>query len=82
MSMDELKGKAQEAAGRVQKAAGDAFDNDECRVKGQLRQGAGRIQSQYGETVDRLRDFTQEKPLQALGIAALAGWVVDRILKR
>lgn len=82
MGMDELKGKAQEAAGRVQKAAGDAFDNDECRVKGQLRQGVGHIQSQYGETVERLRDFTQERPLQALGIAALAGWVVGRILKR
>lgn len=82
MRMDELKGKAQETAGRIQKTAGDAFDDNEYRLKGQLRQGAGRIQSQYGETVDRLRDFTQEKPLQALGIAALAGWVIGRILKR
>ena len=82
MGMDELKGKAQHAAGRVQEAAGSVFNDSECRLKGRVRQGAGQIQSQYGETVDRLRDFTQDKPLQALGLAALAGLVIGRILKR
>lgn len=82
MSMDELKGKAQQAAGRVQEAAGDAFDDNESRVKGRVRQGAGHVQSQYGETVDRLRDFAQDKPLQAIGLAALAGMVIGRIFKR
>lgn len=82
MSMDKIKGEAKRAGGALQESVGDFMDDDKQRLEGKWRRGAGEAQAQYGDLVDNIKDYAQSKPLAAIGIAALAGLVVGRILRR
>jgi uncharacterized protein YjbJ (UPF0337 family) len=48
MNKDQIKGAANEAAGKVQKNVGKATSNGTQQVKGAVREVAGKVQKEYG----------------------------------
>ncbi len=48
MNKDQVKGAANEAAGKVQKNVGKATSNGTQQVKGAVREVAGKVQKKYG----------------------------------
>jgi len=55
MDKDELKGKAKDIAGRVERQAGEWTGNEETQAKGALKQGEGKIQNAFGKAKDALK---------------------------
>jgi uncharacterized protein YjbJ (UPF0337 family) len=49
MNKDQVKGAAREAAGKVQKAAGDLVGSQKQEAKGMAKEAAGKIQKNYGD---------------------------------
>ncbi|MEO6186002.1 MAG: CsbD family protein [Steroidobacteraceae bacterium] len=52
MNKDQVKGAANEAAGKVQKNMGKATSNGTQQVKGAVREVAGKVQKEYGNAKD------------------------------
>jgi uncharacterized protein YjbJ (UPF0337 family) len=55
MDKDELKGKAKDIAGRVERQAGEWTGNEETQAKGAIKQGEGKIQNAFGKAKDALK---------------------------
>jgi uncharacterized protein YjbJ (UPF0337 family) len=55
MDKDELKGKAKDIAGRVERQAGEWTGNEETQAKGTVKQGEGKIQNAFGKAKDALK---------------------------
>ena len=55
MDKDELKGKAKDIAGRVERQAGEWTDNEETQAKGTIKQGEGKLQNAFGKAKDALK---------------------------
>lgn len=53
MNRDQVKGRAKEVAGKVQKAAGRAVGNASMQVKGLAREVGGKVQKTVGDARDR-----------------------------
>ena len=63
MNKDELKGKAEQAKGKVKEKAGELIDDPELQAKGAADQAAGKVREGFGtakrkvsETIEDLRD--------------------------
>jgi len=56
MDKDELKGKAKDVAGRVERQAGEWTGSEEHQTKGAAKQVAGKIQNAFGKTKDAMTD--------------------------
>src|SRR5688572_15011098 len=46
---DEVKGKADQAAGRVKRAVGDATDNEDLQAEGDAQEAGGVVQGGFGK---------------------------------
>jgi uncharacterized protein YjbJ (UPF0337 family) len=55
MDKDELKGKAKDIAGRVERQAGEWTGDEETQAKGTIKQGEGKIQNAFGKAKDALK---------------------------
>jgi uncharacterized protein YjbJ (UPF0337 family) len=55
MDKDELKGKAKDIAGRVERQAGEWTGDEETQAKGTVKQGEGKIQNAFGKAKDALK---------------------------
>ena len=55
MDKDEIKGKAKDIAGRVERQAGEWTGNEELQVKGTAKQAEGKVQNAFGKAKDALR---------------------------
>jgi uncharacterized protein YjbJ (UPF0337 family) len=55
MDKDELKGKAKDIAGRVERQAGEWTGNEETQAKGTIKQGEGKLQNAFGKAKDALK---------------------------
>lgn len=53
---DKMKGMANEAAGKVRKATGDAIDDPEMEASGAAQEGKGKLQQAKGEAKDAAKD--------------------------
>ncbi len=60
MNKDELKGKAKDVAGRVQRQAGEWTDNEEQQAKGLGKQAEGKIQQGVGKAEDAAKKAMQD----------------------
>ena len=60
MNKDELKGKAKDVAGRVQRQAGEWTDNEEQQIKGGAKQVEGKIQEGVGKMKDAANKTMQD----------------------
>lgn len=59
MSMDNVKGKLNEAKGAVKKGLGQATDDPELEAEGTLDQAKGKAQQVKGHIKDAVRDATR-----------------------
>jgi uncharacterized protein YjbJ (UPF0337 family) len=55
MDKDEVKGKAKDIAGRVERQAGEWTGSEETQAKGAAKQVEGKIQNAFGKAKDALR---------------------------
>jgi uncharacterized protein YjbJ (UPF0337 family) len=55
MDKDEVKGKAKDIAGRVERQAGEWTGDEETQAKGAAKQGEGKVQNAFGKVKDALK---------------------------
>lgn len=60
MDKDRIKGKADEAAGRLKRQAGEWTGDTESQVKGGAQEIKGKVQNQWGKTKDAARDAVDD----------------------
>lgn len=61
MNSDQMKGRAKEAAGKVQQKAGDAMDSPKHEAKGVAKQAEGKVQKNVGDAREDVREQKREK---------------------
>jgi uncharacterized protein YjbJ (UPF0337 family) len=67
MDKDEIKGKAKDIAGRVQRQAGEWTGDEETQAKGAAKQVEGKVQNAFGKVKDTLKkssDREDERDLE------------------
>jgi uncharacterized protein YjbJ (UPF0337 family) len=55
MDKDQVKGKAKDLAGKVEREAGDATDNASLELKGAKNQVKGKAQEAYGDAKEEAK---------------------------
>jgi uncharacterized protein YjbJ (UPF0337 family) len=55
MNKDQVKGRVQEAKGKVKEVAGKAVGNKRVEAEGDAEQLAGKVQKTYGDAKNELR---------------------------
>lgn len=60
MNKDQVKGAAKEAAGRVQKAAGELTGSDKHRAEGEMKKNEGKAQKAVGDVKHGIKKATDE----------------------
>ncbi len=60
MNKDQVKGSIKEAAGKVQKAAGDLVDSPKHEAKGAVREAQGKAQQVKGDAKELVKDATRK----------------------
>jgi uncharacterized protein YjbJ (UPF0337 family) len=55
MDKDEIKGKAKDVAGRVERQAGEWTGSEEHQAKGAMKQAEGKVQNIAGKAKDAIR---------------------------
>ncbi len=61
MDRDEIKGKAKDIAGRVERQAGEWTGSEEHQVKGAMKQAEGKVQNIAGKAKDRLHKAEDDR---------------------
>ncbi len=56
MNKDQVKGKAKEVAGKIQKNVGDLVDSPEQQLKGMKNQTEGNIQQKAGDVKEAVKN--------------------------
>ena len=89
MSQERVEGTFQNAAGKVQDAAGDLIGDTEAQVEGRAREASGTVHDAHRDAADQARGAVagvgrrvEEQPFAALVItglvAFLVGWLAHR----
>ena len=60
MDKDEIKGKAKDVAGRVQRQVGEWTGDEDAQAEGASKQAEGKIQNAWGKTKDAVRDVADK----------------------
>jgi len=55
MNQDQVKGRAEQAKGKVKEVAGKAVGNDRLKTEGQVDQVAGKGQAGYGDAKEKVK---------------------------
>lgn len=58
MSKDQIKGRVNEAKGKVKEVAGDLVGNDRLKAKGKVQKNLGKAQAKYGDVKQDVKDAT------------------------
>lgn len=56
MDKDEIKGKAKDIAGRVERQVGEWTGDKDAEAEGTAKQAEGKVQNAWGKTKDAVRD--------------------------
>lgn len=56
MDKDQLKGKAKDVSGRLERQAGEWTGDEEKQARGAVKQAEGKIQNKVGELKDKARE--------------------------
>jgi uncharacterized protein YjbJ (UPF0337 family) len=57
MDSDQIKGKAKDIAGRVERQAGEWTGDENAQAEGTAKQAEGKVQNAYGKAKDKARKF-------------------------
>jgi uncharacterized protein YjbJ (UPF0337 family) len=79
MNIDKPEGAAQNAAGKVQSAAGDVLGDASTQIAGGIRQARGKVQETFGDVVGCMTSMTESNPLGMLAVAAAAGFLLGAL---
>lgn len=60
MDKDEVKGKAKDVAGRVQRQVGEWTGDENAQAEGTAKQAEGKVQNAWGKVKDAARDAADE----------------------
>jgi uncharacterized protein YjbJ (UPF0337 family) len=58
MNKDQIKGRVEEAKGKVKQVAGKAVGNKELERKGRIEKAGGKVQAEYGDLKEDIKDST------------------------
>ncbi|MCA1790635.1 MAG: CsbD family protein [Thioalkalivibrio sp.] len=58
MDKDQVKGRVEEAKGKVKQVAGKAVSNKELEHEGSIQKAGGKIQAGYGDLKEDIKDST------------------------
>ena len=58
MNKDQVKGRAEEAKGKLKQVTGKAVGNKELEQKGRIQKAGGKIQAGYGDLKEDIKDST------------------------
>lgn len=61
MDKDEIKGKAKDIAGRVERQAGEWTGDKEHQAKGAAKQAEGKVQKAFGKAKDKLKKSSERE---------------------
>jgi uncharacterized protein YjbJ (UPF0337 family) len=61
MDKDEVKGKAKDIAGRVQRQAGEWTGDEENQAKGAAKQVEGKVQNAFGKAKDAVKKSNERE---------------------
>ena len=61
MDKDEVKGKAKDIAGRVERQAGEWTGDEESQAKGAAKQAEGKVQNAFGKAKDALKKSNESE---------------------
>ena len=64
MSNDQVKGKAKDIAGRVERQVGEWTGDTEAQVKGAAKQVEGKVQNAWGKAKDAVKKPSTSQPDQ------------------
>jgi uncharacterized protein YjbJ (UPF0337 family) len=82
MDEQQVNGGFNQAAGRMQDAAGALAGDVKLQAAGKFRALKGQAQSLYGDVVDNIEHVATENPLAALGAALGVGLVLGLVIRR
>jgi uncharacterized protein YjbJ (UPF0337 family) len=82
MDEQQVNGGFNQAAGRVQDAAGALAGDMKQQAAGKMRALKGQAQSLYGDVVDNLEHAATDNPLAALGAALGVGLALGLLIGR
>ena len=60
MDKDEVKGKAKDVAGRIQRQAGEWTGNEETQAEGAAKQAEGKVQNAWGQVKDAAKKAAKD----------------------
>ncbi|HZW80636.1 MAG TPA: CsbD family protein [Candidatus Deferrimicrobiaceae bacterium] len=60
MNKDEIKGKAKDVAGRVERQVGEWTGDSEKQAHGTAKQAEGKVQNAWGKVKDAAKDATND----------------------
>ncbi len=65
MDKDEVKGKAKDVAGRIQRQAGEWTGDEESQAEGAAKQAEGKVQNAWGKVKDAGRKAADDAKAEA-----------------
>lgn len=60
MNKDQVKGTAKDAAGKIQREAGEAVGSEEHQAKGAAKQAEGKTQKAYGDVKEDIKKAAKD----------------------
>lgn len=60
MNKDQVKGAVKDAAGKVQREAGELIGSPEQQAKGLAKQAEGKVQKSYGDAKEAVKDADRD----------------------
>jgi uncharacterized protein YjbJ (UPF0337 family) len=61
MNKDEIKGKAKDLEGRIQRQAGEWTGDEEAQAKGAAKQAEGKVQNAFGKAKDAINKKAEDE---------------------
>lgn len=61
MNKDQVKGAMKDAAGKVQRKAGEAVGSEKHQARGLAKQAEGKVQKTYGDAKEALKDSSSPR---------------------
>ena len=56
MNKDQIKGRVEEAKGKVKEVAGNILGDDEMEAEGNIQKNVGKVQKGYGDLKDDIKN--------------------------